>query len=401
MDPRQTRSSARNPRLLTAGAAGLLLLAITALAALALGNPRLPGAPRPGASPSPSASPSLPLPSVGALRRAAGLTGPRGSVVTGVATDGTRLVAVGFDGTNGALIWTSTDGDAWSPATGEGFARVSIASVAYGDGRWVAVGRDLTDIEQDLGAAWLSTDGSTWRRITSPAFDGAQLVSITAAGTGFVAVGTLLEGVDAAAAWTTADGETWTLAPVTRDLEHSFMWSVTTGGPGLVATGWTRDPEPTAAFWTSRDGLAWARAPLPMGGTGLQGRAVLDLGGSLVAVGDRVEGGAAALWISTDARSWTPLDPAPGGSGAFLTALARVPGGVVAAGGQGIDAAAWTSPDGTTWSSLPTSDAMRGAYVTSAVALSDRLVVAGASQRQIPDTNSFEQTAAIWVASLE
>lgn len=372
--------------------------AMALLAMVLLVGPLTSG-PKPPASSPPSATSSPSHHSID-LDRVTTFPAPEGSAVTAVTAGGPGFVAVGFDGTDRAMVWVSTDGLEWTGVPdSDVFARASMAGVTSRNGRLIAVGRDLTSVDDERAAAWVSRDGITWRRVGGPELDGAQMISVAPGGPGFVAVGTMLEGVDASAVWTSVDGESWDLAPQQPDLAHSFMWSVATGGPGLVATGWYRNPEPSVAFWSSADGQIWARSAQPSNGEGFQGRSVVDAEGTLVAVGELVTGGAAAVWSSVDGITWRGVSGPASFDGASLTAIARIPGGLIASGYKGTDAAAWTSPDGKIWTRVDDRGAFRDAYITAMVASDERLVAVGATQTRIAGTNSFDQAATAWFSS--
>jgi hypothetical protein len=379
------------------------LIRALALAGALLGMVLLVGSltdsPRPPASPPPSATPSIPSISMD-LERVSTFPGPDGSAVTAVTAGGPGFVAVGFDGVDRAKVWVSADGIEWKAVPdSDVFANASMAGVTSTNGRLIAVGRDLTSVDDELAAAWTSRDGVAWRRVVSADLGGAQMIGVVPAGPGFVAVGTMLEGVDASAVWTSVDGESWNLVPPQADLARSSMWSVATGGPGLVATGWYRNPEPSVAFWTSLDGRSWARSAQPSNSEGFQGRSVVDADGTLLAVGDLVIGGAAALWSSPDGVTWRRVPGEATFEGASLTAIARIQGGFIAGGYKGIDAAVWTSADGETWTRLDDPRAFRDAYITGMVTSDDRLVAVGATQARIPGSNSFDQAATAWFSA--
>lgn len=238
-----------------ASAPALLFLGFLLLVGCATTVPETP------ASATPGATPSQPPVTIN-LERVATFPGPSDSAVTSVTTGGPGFVAVGFHGTDRAMVWVSTDGLEWRAVPdSEVFAQAAMAGVTSSNGRLVAVGRDLTSIDHERAAAWTSRDGVAWRRVVGPDLEGAQMIDVVQGGPGFVAVGTMLEGVDASAVWTSVDGESWNLVPQQTDLARSFMWSVAAAGPGLVATGWYRNPEPSVAFWTSVDGRTWTRSP--------------------------------------------------------------------------------------------------------------------------------------------
>ena len=132
------------------------------------------------------------------------------TLMTGVAARPSGLVAVGwilqdFVGSS----WRSVDGSTWT-LTG-GFPTQSLLSaVAANDQRFVAVGLD------GKGAtAWTSDDGGTWLKTASPAFADTPLriTSITPWRGGFVAAGfkgTEFFSADATT-WMSPDGLSWSI----------------------------------------------------------------------------------------------------------------------------------------------------------------------------------------------
>lgn len=78
-----------------------------------------------------------------------------GSDLTGVATDGTLLVACEA----GGQVFSSSDGISWTPRAGG--TSPGLTSVAWGGGAWVAQG--------DAGIKW-STGGITWTTATDSRF---------------------------------------------------------------------------------------------------------------------------------------------------------------------------------------------------------------------------------------
>jgi hypothetical protein len=91
--------------------------------------------------------------------------------------------------------------------------------------------------------------------------------AIAGSGPGFVAVG---ENVDqtAAAAWTSADGSSWSAATAQPGLDNFGLQMVMTavaatpGGTGVVAAGWRSDSgNGSAVVWRSSDGRTWVHLP--------------------------------------------------------------------------------------------------------------------------------------------
>lgn len=165
--------------------------------------------------------------------------------LTSVAANGNTLVAVGGATTN-CVAWRSTDGGTtWSSIgsdcttndgkfiLGPGIGEASARGVAYGNGRWVAVGA--------MGDYALSTDnGLTWS--TGKVDPGVPLGTLVALnrvffdGTQFVTVGNQKR------IYTSADGQTWTRRFADTTLASSsipgqFRGIGGSGGGRLVVTG--------------------------------------------------------------------------------------------------------------------------------------------------------------------
>jgi hypothetical protein len=133
-----------------------------------------------------------------------------GSDIYAIAYGGGRFVAVGSDGTmayskDGANWTAAADSAIWEyDVTYEGETtetdtlQVAIYAVAYGAGRFVAVGY--------YGAMAYSQDGATWTAVTDSAFSGSAINAIAYGGGRFVAVGR-----DGKTAYS-KDGATWTAA---------------------------------------------------------------------------------------------------------------------------------------------------------------------------------------------
>ncbi len=210
-------------------------------------------------------------------RDTSGLLHPRAEAyMRDVAVVGDRLVAVGEVGISCGegcgrqimIMWTSTDGMAWTEVSRDAvaFARgSSISSIAEGPEGLVAVGGEQYYAEPGVR---ISADGLTWRQVASgqdafaSRWPGHNLLlrSVAAASGGYVAV----------------------------------------GGDGLCYSGGSCPPA-EAAVWTSEDGETWARVPtgpvFQVGGTGwVSARVVSAWGSRFVAAGEY--DGQEAIWIS-------------------------------------------------------------------------------------------------------
>lgn len=146
--------------------------------------------------------------------------------------DGERFVVVGDKS-----VWTSADGLAWDRHTS--ISRRSLRAVALGAGRYVAVG--------DGGVVIHSNDGVNWREAQTPHGFDTPLKDVAWGGGKFVAVGRELRlsaGVlvsDDGVVWE----DVWTGLPELRGIAHGAGWFVAVGVDGTIAV--------------SRDALRWER----------------------------------------------------------------------------------------------------------------------------------------------
>ena len=313
-----------------------------------------------------------------------------------VVPGGDGLIAIGFNGAFGSILWTSGDGGrTWTDITPSNFASIGIVSVVEFDGMLVGVGRgDTINTEAEQAAVYLSEDGVDWRKVETADPLIGQMIDVVATDDGLFAVGGV-PGADSAGVWHSPDGEAW--ERIGGDLEHAFLWAIAEGGPGLVAVGWRRNPEPDLAVWTSADaGATWELAPDPEGFAGFEGTDVAALpDGSLAMVGSALDGSEGRIWTSTDGIDWTlaveTLD------GAYARSLAATPDGLVAVGGGGdMRGRAWHSIDGTTWA--PLGEPMPESFFTSAMAVEGGVLVTGATQTGSVETG-IDSRAGIWLSS--
>jgi hypothetical protein len=373
-----------------------ILLIVALLVASCTSQPSAPtsASPTPEPTEPPASATPAPIPSVTweeAIVPAVGLT----SAVLVVVPGGDGLVAIGFDGQFGSMVWTSTDGREWTDLPQPGFENEGLTSVIPVDGGLLAVGRgDTLDVDTELAAAWMSQDGTSWRRVEGGPEMRGQMIDVAATEMGLFAVGGV-PGEDAAGIWRSTDGETWERTG--GEFESAFMWAIAEGGPGLIVVGWRRNPEPDLAVWTSTDGEEWTLAPDPEGFEGFEGVDVIEYNDTPVMIGGSVFESEARIWTSTDAVVWEVADVSESLADASTRKLVATPFGLVALGGRGMDGAAWISPDGVSWT--PFGDGVRNAHFTSAYVTDDTLVVTGATQEGTLETG-IETRAMIWIGAL-
>ncbi|MFF2019235.1 X2-like carbohydrate binding domain-containing protein, partial [Paenibacillus sp. NPDC058177] len=173
-----------------------------------------------------------------------------GGTYNEVIHDGSKYIAVGKQGSDGA-IWTSNDLTSWNPASVSARAN-SFNAVAYGNGKYVAVG----DWNQDKTTVATSANGSAWTVQTG--VTDSTLFSDIAFGNGkFVAVGT--KGYTSPSLKTSADGVAWS-DPVVPNQAIQALFSVTFTNNQFIALGYSYDNSANVnglSIWTSPDGTDW------------------------------------------------------------------------------------------------------------------------------------------------
>ncbi len=145
--------------------------------------------------------------------------GGPGYVAVGIAPDQPASVA----GPEHAVVWTSTDGHAWSrvpdaatfhapKGTDQTFGDM-MSGIAADGTQLVAVG--LVE-SQDAGSAlaWRSVDGRTWTRATGDRFPYGQLFGVAAVPDGFLATGPSGPDSCLGGIWSSADGGSWSCVAV-------------------------------------------------------------------------------------------------------------------------------------------------------------------------------------------
>jgi hypothetical protein len=348
----------------------------------------------PTATPAPSEAPTPP--SI-AVEPAAVPDSQLNSSTLAIVPGGDGLVAIGFDGAYGTLLWTSADGGrTWTDITPPEFASIGIVSVVEFDGMLVGVGRgDTINIEAEQAAVFLSDDGVSWRKVETAEQLVGQMIDVVATDDGLFAVGGV-PGADSAGVWHSTDAETWTR--VGGDLEHAFLWSIAEGGPGLVAVGWRRNPEPDLAVWTSADaGQTWDLAPDPEGFAGFEATDVAALpDGTLAMAGSAFDGRGGRIWTSADGAAWTvALDDM---DGAYARSLTVTDAGLIAiGGGEDMQGRAWISTDGVAWTAL--GDPFEGTFFTGAIPTADGVLLTGGTQAGALETGIVAR-AGVWLGVL-
>ncbi|MGE6228489.1 cadherin-like beta sandwich domain-containing protein [Paenibacillus chitinolyticus] len=270
-----------------------------------------------------------------------------GTDLNQVAFGNGKWVAVGNSGT----IMTSSDGLNWSKTT---IALSSAVGVTYAGNQWIVAGAD--------GKIATSPDAATWT--IRPTGTSANLSAVAYNGTVWVIVG--YNGV----LLSSTDGIAWTSR--TSGTVANF-YSVTYGGGLFAAVGGA------GTIRTSPDGITWTTRS---GGTN-------DLMGITYGAGQFVAGGSGQRALtSPDGITWTPRTVAVAGMNLYGVAYGA--NKYVAVGDTGGPGAIVSSPDGITWSSEKTGI---GGYLNHVGFAGGRFVTLGENGLMLTQYNTFSTNA--------
>ena len=348
--------------------------------------------------------------------------------VTGVASSGTGLTAVGFQqvpgegffGRRQGVVWRSDDGRTWQSTADPVFQFVTSEEiVSLGDSLFVfgtietcdlSLAEECVEPPESGWAVWRSTAAGPWERLPQqPQMQAGTVDGVVAANGMLVVYG--WTGDDAQSiVWMSTDGVTWAS---TTDLAEMDPVTAMAGAPtGLVAFGSkfaseAADLELVAAAAT--DGAHFARVPAPaLPSASVQSVAGGPLG--LVAVGDAEDVdlifSGIALY-SVDGLSWRQTAAVDGSfSNSAITSVYAVPQGYVAIGlvpqldDFGISTgASWISSDGQSWQALAPLGDRFSQLAASAVGTTG--IVAFTVTEEEPDDETVISTISAWFAPIE
>ena len=249
-----------------------------------------------------------------------GQSGPDSATLVGA--DGDQVVVAVSTDEGEILGWSSTGGGPFEAGvpTETGLDFLGMTEVVRIDGHWLTVGSGgLTANGEDLlyaNRVFGTEDGRTWSNLNATGLeDPAEHSDLLVTDGGLVAVGSLRTTEDPSfggfrpAAWTSADGVTWTLVPLPFDGQEGGAFSVVDTGEGLLAAG---QVDQRAALWSSTDqGATWsADQPDGLPSSAAFG-SIVKRDGVLVLSASNGEG-QASLHRSTDAgATWTEAAEPP------------------------------------------------------------------------------------------
>ncbi|MDQ2965997.1 MAG: hypothetical protein M3R57_09135 [Chloroflexota bacterium] len=343
-----------------------VLLAAVVLVATACGSPQPPPA-----TPPTSSAPAGPSLSAleGWQQIELSLDNPQVRLTTLVAA-GAGFVAAGGS-PQGALAWSSADGEAWVQETVPGGMRFPTEAVSWGD-RVLLVG----GAEEARCAHPAAID--TWVRDAAGQWSHAPFQEIFCAGgsaevavAGGLAVIVGAGAGDQAYTWSSGDGLHWVDHPGVFD-GIGLPSGVLATAAGFVALGWS---EQGPWFERTVDGGTWrdhAKLPGPTQGRPL-GAAVIGTR-LVVFLGDPA--GPVRRLSSEEPSTWT-VDRAEGLVSSSLIRIEAIPGGLVAIGGEEQGPALWVSGDGVAWRRVTLPQGAVGGYIAGVAVGQGRAVILG------------------------
>lgn len=221
-----------------------------------------------------------PSPSSKALKPAAGKTirmnavTPTGSGWLAVGEEDSACeIDCGSASSVEAIVWSSADGRTWTRRPqATSLAHAAMNAVVRGGPGFVAVGgapdRVTASQVPEHAVVWTSTDGRAWSRVpdttlfhapsgTDQTF-GDSMKAVATDGTHLVAVGTVgTQGdVGSALAWSSSDGRTWKRGTA-DDFAYGQLFNVAAIPNGFLATGPSGTDSCLGGIWSSADGDAW------------------------------------------------------------------------------------------------------------------------------------------------
>jgi len=244
-----------------------------------------------------------------------------------IAYGGGKFVAVGQEG----KMATSPDGTTWTAVTDSTFGTAVILSIAYvqldaNTGMFVA--------GSEGGEMATSPDGTTWTAVTNSNF-GSYPINTIAYGNGKFVAGSIYSKMVYS-----SDGITWTAVTNSPFTANQYFSAIAYGGGKFVAVGGSIDPvDSNGKMAYSSDGETWIAVMDSTFDNDIRNIAYGN--GKFVAVGS---GGKMAY--SPDGESWTAVTESPFNSSQYINAIAYGNGKFVAGGTSGKTA---TSTDGINW----------------------------------------------------
>ena len=138
-----------------------------------------------------------------------------------------------------------------------------MTAIAVGPGRYVAVGCKALDTPSPDGAAWTSADGESWTPGDIRNDGYTCLDGVISSPDGYLAWGFDFDDKGRAAFWHSDDGNEWVRAPSLKSFVNQRVGHVIHVGDRFVAFSQhdSAQTEPKARIWVSPDGERWSDQP--------------------------------------------------------------------------------------------------------------------------------------------
>lgn len=250
----------------------------------------------------------------------------------------------------GAIRWKGSDPPkGFDPDPGKGTSPMAFDLGVGADGRFLLAGVVNQGFTPLRAVVWGSDDGGTWKALKGKVPDGSQAAAVLATEDGFLIAGDVN---GSAPLLLSSDGTR--LAPLdapAEGLPTGRLFGLERTPLGLVAPG--ADAAGASTVWISADGISWTGAPIPEAAYVIHAAVADD--GTLVVLGQQQDADgnrAPTIWTSTDGVAWTarPFPVEPGDWS--VPDLERTPVGLIATL-KGQDASsAWLSTDGVSWTQV-------------------------------------------------
>ena len=187
-----------------------------------------------------------------------------GGALSSITVQGSTFFAAGYRGVRGpGLVWSSTDGRAWTAAPELALATSPLRAVTTGPKGILALGNDCSgggECGLDHSQSYLSADGTTWTA------GGEVSGSLQRAG----------------------DGSTWQAAPANSGLDAANLSRIVALGSEVIALGTSTGGD--SAAWVSSDGATWARLATGSAFASAQITAVSEVDGRYLLLGQTATG---------------------------------------------------------------------------------------------------------------
>lgn len=243
-----------------------------------------------------------------------------GTRILAMAASVTGFVVIGAVGvTPQVIVWTSSDGRAWTPAAWTGLivpaSLVGLPFIAANRTGLVIAWTDTRDGQPRTHVARSADDGLTWTEVPASRLPaGFGIRDLRAFDDGYLAVGNLAGTHPEPAVLWSSDGETWTRRHLDAPVS-SGLGPLVVAAKGVIAIGQLDTMPGATSWWQSGNTVRWREVAAfsPLGPTACLGMGCgTQPDGDLVGDGSRmvaVRGGPdPAAWTSLDGSTWHRCD---------------------------------------------------------------------------------------------